>query len=52
MIQKHVANEMTGKTFFDKASLLAGDDLTEQIDRGVGQGVFIAVRGDMYSSRA
>ncbi len=51
-IQKHVASDTTGKAFFDKVSILAGDDLTEQIDRGSGEGVFIAVRGDMYSSRA
>src|SRR3569832_1046254 len=50
-IQKYITTETTGKAFFDKVSILAGDGLTEQIDGGASQGVFVAVRSDMYSSR-
>jgi hypothetical protein len=50
-IQRHVETETTGKAFFDKVSILAGDSLTEQIDQAASQGVFVAIRTDMYSSR-
>jgi hypothetical protein len=40
------------KPFFDRVSLLAGEDLAAQIDDNAGAGVFIAVRSDSYSSRA
>lgn len=39
------------KPFFDTVSLLAGDELGEQIDDHAGQGVFVVVRSDTYSSR-
>jgi hypothetical protein len=50
-IGAYVLSETTGKTFFDKVSILPGEELTPQIDRQVERGVFIAVRGDKYSSR-
>lgn len=51
-IRKYVSGETTGKAFFDRVSLVAGDDLTVQIERGLESGVFVAVRGDLYSSRS
>src|SRR5262245_23250345 len=52
-IQRHIQERTTAdKPFFDKATLLAGEELDTQIDAAAGKGVFIAVRGDTYSSRA
>jgi hypothetical protein len=46
------SNTTAEKPFFDRVSLLAGEDLAEQVDANAGDGVFVAVRGDSYSSRA
>ena len=52
-IRDHVQSRTTAdRPFFDSVSLLAGEDLDEQIDAQAGKGVFIAVRGDSYSSRS
>ena len=50
-IRAYITSETTGQTFFDKVSILPGEDLTSQIDGGVERGVFVAIRGDRYSSR-
>lgn len=50
-IAEYVRSETTGKAFFDKVSIVPGEELASQIDRQVETGVFIAVRGDQYSSR-
>jgi CHAT domain-containing protein len=49
---KHAVTETTAMAFFDKVSLLPGEDLDRQVDEGAAKGVFVAVRGDRYSSRA
>jgi hypothetical protein len=52
-IRDHVLGKTTSeKPFFDSVSLLAGEDLDTAIDAQAGRGVFIAVRGDSYSSRS
>jgi hypothetical protein len=51
-IRAYVTSETTGKTFFDKVSILpGGEGVASQIEREVERGVFVAVRGDRYSSR-
>lgn len=51
-IRDHLQAATTaGKPFFDKTTLLPGEELDAQIDAAAEQGVFIAVRGDTYSSR-
>jgi hypothetical protein len=50
-IRDYVTSQTTGKAFFDKVSLLAGEELDAQLDTAAGSGVFVAVRGDRYSSR-
>ena len=50
-ILEHVVLDTTGKAFFDRTQLLPGEPLSTQIDRAAGRGVFVAVRGDAYSSR-
>ncbi len=50
-IQRYVVSETTGKMFFDKTQLYAGEPLEEQLDTAVRRGVFVAVRGDTYGSR-
>lgn len=50
-IRSYISSETTGAAFFDKVSILPGEDLTATIDRAAGFGVFIAIRGDHYSSR-
>lgn len=52
-IRDHVQTSTTAeRPFFDSVSLLAGEDLEAQIDAGAGRGVFMAIRGDSYSSRS
>lgn len=51
-LHKYIVTETTGKAFFDKVSVLPGDELAEQLEREATQGVFVVVRGDLYSSRA
>ena len=50
-IQRYVVSDTTGKAFFDKTELYAGEPLEEQLDEAVRQGVFVAMRGDTYGSR-
>ena len=50
-IARYAETSTTGKAFFDKPQLLSGESLDEQIDFAVTRGVFVAVRGDSYSSR-
>ncbi|MFM7845277.1 MAG: hypothetical protein ACKPEY_13725, partial [Planctomycetota bacterium] len=52
MIGNYVRNSTTGQDFFDTKSLLPGESLSQQLDRAVKQGVFLAIRGDAYSSRS
>lgn len=51
-IRAYVTGGTTGSVFFDKVSLIAGEDLTSQLDQQAEKGVFLAVRGDLYSSRS
>ncbi len=51
-IADHVATDRTGSAFFDATGLHAGRSLSEQLEESVSQGVFLAVRGDTYSSRS
>jgi|GEM_PF-1082830 len=51
-IHAYVTQETTGQAFFDKVSLLPGEELVSQGEPEPGQGVFVVVRGDLYSSRA
>jgi CHAT domain-containing protein len=51
-LHQYVVTETTGKAFFDKVSVLPGEELAEQLEREATQGVFVIVRGDLYSSRA
>ena len=52
-IRDYVQSRTTADSpFFDSVSLLAGEDLDQKIDAEAGSGVFIAVRGDSYSSRS
>ncbi len=50
-VHDHIVTETTGHAFFDAVSLEAGRSLTQQLDGAVGDGVFLAIRGDAYSSR-
>jgi hypothetical protein len=50
-IHDYVVTDSTGKAFFDTTDLHPGESLDEQLDDAVRRGVFIAVRGDAYSSR-
>ncbi len=50
-VHDHIVTETTGHAFFDTVSLEAGESLADQLDSAVGNGVFLAVRGDAYSSR-
>jgi hypothetical protein len=51
-LHQYVVTETTGQAFFDKVSVLPGEELAEQLEREATQGVFVVVRGDLYSSRA
>ncbi len=46
-----IATDVTGKKFFDTASLQPGVPLTKQMMTSAGRGVFIAVQGDDFASR-
>ena len=50
-IAYYVKSNTTGEAFFDRTELFAGEGLQWQIDQAVQNGVFVAVRGDSYSSR-
>lgn len=47
----YTTTEGTGKAFFDATDLYAGRSLADQLENATGSGVFLAVRGDAYSSR-
>lgn len=51
-VHDYIVTETTGHAFFDTISLQAGKPLADQLDAALGDGVFLAVRGDAYSSRA
>ena len=51
LVHDHIVTETTGHAFFDTVSLQAGTSLADQLDSAVGDGVFLAVHGDAYSSR-
>ena len=50
-VHDFVVTDTTGQAFFDAVSLEAGTSLADQLDNAVGDGVFLAIRGDAYSSR-
>ena len=50
-IHDHVVTDTTGRAFFDAMALRPGESLSGQLDEAVSRGVFVAVRGDAYSSR-
>jgi len=50
-VHDHIVTETTGHAFFDAVSLEAGTSLADQLDKAVDHGVFLAIRGDAYSSR-
>jgi CHAT domain-containing protein len=50
-IHDYVVTDTTGRAFFDAVGLRPGESLSDQLHDAVGEGVFIAVRGDSYSSR-
>ena len=50
-VHDHIVTETTGHAFFDAVSLEAGTSLADQLDKAAGDGVFLAIRGDAYSSR-
>ena len=52
LVHDYIVTETTGHAFFDTISLQAGKPLAEQLNDAAGNGVFLAVRGDAYSSRA
>lgn len=45
-------NTTADKPFFDRVSLLPGEELETKLDEAAEHGVFVAVRGDSYSSRS
>jgi len=51
-IAGYAKTSLTAKAFFDRTELFSGESLNEQIDFAASRGVFVAVRGDSYSSRA
>lgn len=51
-IREYVKSETTGTLFFDEVSLLPGEPLVGQLSHAASTGVFVAVRGDHYSSRS
>lgn len=51
LIHDYIVTDTTGQSFFDVVSLQAGESLARQLDGAVGDGVFLAIRGDAYSSR-
>ncbi|HZJ63676.1 MAG TPA: CHAT domain-containing protein [Kofleriaceae bacterium] len=52
-ICNHVQRNTTAeRPFFDRVSLLPGEELETSIDEAAEHGVFVAVRGDSYSSRS
>ena len=51
-IQKYVNANTTGSAFFDVVSLEAGKPLAPQLGKAAAQGVFLAIRGDAYGTRA
>ncbi len=50
-IAHYAKTNATANAFFDTTELLSGESLQEQIDFAASRGVFVAVRGDSYSSR-
>ncbi len=50
-IRNYVANDTTAKAFFDVNALASGMSISEQIGKALGNGVFVAIRTDSYSSR-
>jgi CHAT domain-containing protein len=50
-IASYAKSDSTATAFFDRTELFAGDSTDKQIDFAVSRGVFVAVRGDSYSSR-
>ena len=50
-IANYAKTNLTAQAFFDRTELFTGEPLNEQIDFAVSRGVFVAVRGDSYSSR-
>lgn len=51
IISTYIKTNTTGQAFFDKVSILVGHDAAKQLLEAAGSGMFIAVRGDAYSSR-
>ncbi|MEM9368572.1 MAG: CHAT domain-containing protein [Planctomycetota bacterium] len=50
-IADYAKTNATTKAFFDRTELLVGESLQRQLDFATSRGVFVAVRGDSYSSR-
>ncbi|MBI3270139.1 MAG: CHAT domain-containing protein [Planctomycetes bacterium] len=50
-LSDYVKTQTTGEAFFDATDLRPGHSLAAQLDKAAGQGVFVAVRTDAYSSR-
>ena len=50
-IHEFIVTDTTGQSFFDATDLRPGESLSDQLDNAVRDGVFVAVRGDAYSSR-
>ncbi len=50
-IAEYAKMSTTAQAFFDRTELFSGESLDEQINFAASRGVFVAVRGDSYSSR-
>ncbi|WP_339746148.1 CHAT domain-containing protein [uncultured Rubinisphaera sp.] len=51
IISEFANNKTTWPAFFDQIKLLSGNSLMDQLRESLKHGVFVAVRGDSYSSR-